>query len=132
MPLTEYEIAEIKYSASILTEICHDCSQRSGWWNDSRTGEDLRYKKNVPTLLMLMVSELAEAMEGHRKALMDDHLPHRRMVEVELADTLIRIFDAAGGMGYDVAGAMVDKLQYNSVRSDHKPENRINKNGKQY
>ncbi|XUM19805.1 hypothetical protein ACRAVF_19255 [Bradyrhizobium oligotrophicum S58] len=41
---------------------------------------------------MLIVSEIAEAMEGERKSLMDDHLPHRKMVEVELADTLILHF----------------------------------------
>lgn len=39
----------------------------------------------------------AEAMEGERKGLMDDHLPHRPMAEVELADALIRLFDYAGG-----------------------------------
>ena len=37
---------------------------------------------------MLIVSEIAEAMEGERKDLMDDKLPHRKMAEVELADAL--------------------------------------------
>jgi len=81
---------------------------------------------------MLMVSEIAEAMEGERKDLMDDKLPHRKMAEVELADTLIRIFDYAGGFGYDVGGAMVDKLAYNAQRADHKPENRAGENGKKF
>ncbi len=40
-------------------------------------------------------------MEGERKDLMDDKLPHRKMAEVELADALIRIFDYAGAYGYD-------------------------------
>ena len=80
---------------------------------------------------MLCVSELAEAMEGDRKDLMDDHLPHRKMLEVELADAVIRILDMSGGLGLDVAGAIAEKLEYNTERSDHKPENRAN-GGKKY
>lgn len=44
---------------------------------------------------MLIMSELAEAMEGHRKSLPDDKLPHWPMIWVELADTVIRILDCA-------------------------------------
>lgn len=62
-----------------------------------------------------MHSELSEAMEGERKGLMDDKLPHRRMAEVELADTLIRIFDYAGGFGYDLQGAYEEKMAYNAL-----------------
>jgi len=64
------------------------------WWEDLETGQPL--KRNIGEMLMLMTSELAEAMEGHRKGLMDDKLPHRRMLEVELADALIRGLDLAG------------------------------------
>ncbi|MCA3064729.1 MAG: hypothetical protein ING61_14885 [Rhodocyclaceae bacterium] len=119
-------------SATRLTHGCHSIAEASGWWTDLKTGESLVGKKNVPELLMLVVSELGEAMEGHRKNLMDDKLPHRRMVEVELADAVIRIFDMAGGMGYDVAGAIAEKLEYNARRADHKPENRTADGGKKY
>ena len=81
---------------------------------------------------MLIVSEIAEAMEGDRKNLMDDHLPYRSMLEVELADAVIRILDLAGREGLDVAGAIHDKLIYNLNRPDHKPENRELANGKKY
>lgn len=100
------------------------------WWHDPRTGE--RLHRNKGELLMLIVSEIAEAMEGERKNLMDDHLPHRRMAEVELADALIRIFDYAGAYGYDLDGAIAEKRAYNAQRSDHKPENRIQANGKKW
>jgi NTP pyrophosphatase (non-canonical NTP hydrolase) len=100
------------------------------WWHDPVTGEPIQ--RNKGELLMLMVSELAEAMEGERKNLMDDKLPHRRMAEVELADCLIRIFDYAGGHGYDLGGAFVDKMNYNANREDHKPENRIKDGGKKW
>jgi hypothetical protein len=63
---------------------------------------------------------------------MDDHLPHRPMVEVELADALIRIFDLAGGYGYDLGGAVAEKLTYNAQRADHKMSNRQATGGKKY
>ena len=88
--------------------------------------------REVGTCLMLIVSEIAEAMEGDRKNLMDDHLPDRPMIEVELADAIIRILDLAGREELDVAGAIHDKLIYNQSRPDHKKENRELVNGKKY
>jgi NTP pyrophosphatase (non-canonical NTP hydrolase) len=81
---------------------------------------------------MLIVSELAEAMEGDRKNKMDDHLPHRESREVELADALIRICDLAGAYNLDLAGAVVEKMAYNAQRADHKPEARAAEGGKAY
>jgi NTP pyrophosphatase (non-canonical NTP hydrolase) len=103
--------------------ICHGISVASGWW-DKPVENGTRF--------MLMVSEIAEAMEGDRKNIYDDHLPHRKMVEVELADALIRIFDFAGGMNLDLGSAVAEKLQYNQTREDHKPENRAKEGGKRY
>jgi hypothetical protein len=71
-------------------------------------------------------------MEGYRKGLMDDKLPHRKMIEVELADAVIRCFDLAGALGLDLAGAMAEKLAYNAMRADHKPENRAAEGGKKF
>lgn len=84
------------------------------WWRDLHTGQ--RIERNQGELLMLMVSEVAEAMEGERKNLMDDKLPHRKMAEVELADVLIRIYDFAGGFGlelWDVEHWQLDPLPVN-------------------
>ena len=64
--------------------------------------------------------------------LADVGLPHRPSVEVELADALIRIFDTAGAMGLDLAGAVIEKLAYNQQRADHKVENRKADDGKKY
>ena len=87
-------------------------------------------QERVGDKLMLIVTEIAEAKEGHRKDLMDNHLPHRKMIEVELADAMIRIGDLAGRLGLDLGGAVVDKLAYNANRKDHKIENRRAENGK--
>lgn len=100
------------------------------WWQDLNTGE--RIERNFGELMMLAVSELGEALEGHRKNLMDDKLPHRKMAEVEIADCLIRLLDTAAGLGYDIGAAFEEKIAYNAQRADHKPENRRLQNGVKY
>lgn len=87
---------------------------------------------NVGEKLMLIVSELSEAMEGHRKNLMDDKLPHRKMLEVELADCLIRIFHFAGYFELDLEGAYREKSAYNATRPDHTLAGRAKPGGKAY
>lgn len=57
-----------------LSRECHEANKH--WWQDPRTGEPIERAKGE--LLCLMHSEISEAMEGERKNLMDDHLPHRR------------------------------------------------------
>lgn len=106
-----------------LQRVIHRQNCDMGWWDKPR--ED-------GTLLMLIVSEVSEAMEGARKNLMDDHLPHRKMEEVELADTVIRILDYAQAKGYDIAGALAEKVIYNRTRADHQRENREKENGKKF
>ena len=100
------------------------------WWHDPKTGE--RLQRNKGEMLMLIVSEIAEAMEGERKDLMDTHLPHRKMVEVEFADAFIRMLDYAGAYGFDLDGAFKEKMEYNKNRADHKPEARLKENGKKW
>lgn len=111
-----------------LADECHLANQH--WWHDPKTGEKLTREKG--TLLMLIVSEISEAMEGARKDLMDDHLPHRKMEEVEFADALIRIFDYAGAFGLDLDGAVAEKRAYNTTRADHKKEARLADGGKKW
>lgn len=100
------------------------------WWQDINTGKPLR--RNKGELLMLIVSEVSEAMEGERKDMMDDKLPHRKMAEVELADTIIRILDYAAGFGYDLQGAFEEKMAFNAAREDHTHEARKIAGGKQF
>ncbi len=106
-----------------LTELCYNRAKQAGWHDNPR--ED-------GTMIALIHSEISEAMEGLRKDLMDDHLPHRKMAEVELADAIIRICDFAGAKGYDLGGAIMEKLEYNLNRADHKKENRYKEGGKKF
>ena len=131
---------DITRAAARLQHYCHGQAKHNGWWTELGTGQDLTstgYPKVLPTknvgeLLCLVHSEISEAMEGHRKVLMDDKLPHRTMLEVELADCVIRIFDMSGGLGLDVAGAIAEKLIYNGQRADHQIANRRAVGGKKF
>jgi NTP pyrophosphatase (non-canonical NTP hydrolase) len=118
----------IRTGVDDLVTLCHGASVRGGWWHDLHTQQPL--DRNVPEMLCLIHSEISEALEGYRKNLMDDKLPHRPMLEVELADTVIRIADLCGGLKLDLAGAILEKLEYNAKREDHKPENRKKEGGK--
>lgn len=123
----------LRIAATKLKVQCHGASRAAGWWTNSFTGEATQSNPLCfSNKLMLIVSEVAEAMEGDRKSLMDDKLPHRPMREVELADAAIRIFDLAGAYDLDIAGAIVEKMEFNQVRPDHKIAARTADGGKAY
>lgn len=85
----------------------HEANRK--WWVSLETGEPI--ERNKYELLMLMQSEVAEAMEGERKGLRDDKLPTRPMAEVEMADVVIRALDYAGGFSLrldDARGALLN------------------------
>lgn len=126
----------------------------SKWWLDINTGKKLEHR-NVGELLMLMVSELAEAgedspqyfvilmqmvshlaraMEGHRKAKMDDKLPQYPMFAVELVDAMVRLLDVAGSslLGFPIGKIFEAKMAFNQVRKDHTLEHRLGADGKKY
>jgi NTP pyrophosphatase (non-canonical NTP hydrolase) len=112
-----------------LSALVHDANHK--WWIDVRDGVTPLHR-NKGELLALIHSEISEALEGERKNLMDDKLPHRKMAEVELADAVIRILDYAAGYGYDIGGAFVEKMAYNRTREDHTHEARKIAGGKQF
>jgi NTP pyrophosphatase (non-canonical NTP hydrolase) len=161
-PLTETPIIDYKRAAPLkdLAEWCHEAN--INFWRDllvncsccysldwrpngeidphkynpdcracQGTGYPLK-QRNVGELLMLTVSELGEALEGARKDRMDEHLPHRKNFEVEIADAFIRLFDLCGGMNLDLVGAFAEKMRYNAVRQDHKMETRKAEGGKKF
>lgn len=112
-----------------LVEICFHDAKNAGWHKEVAP-EMVKYLQ--ATQLMLIVSEVSEAMEGVRKDLKDDKLTHRLSVECELGDAIIRIADFCGRWNLDLGGAVVEKLHYNKSRQDHKPENREKEGGKKF
>lgn len=101
------------------------------WWTDLETGH-YPIQRNVGELLMLSVSELSEAMEGHRKNLPDDKLPQYKMFDVEIVDAFIRLFDIAGAMIPNFGEIFEAKMTYNASRADHSIEHRKSEHGKKY
>lgn len=124
----------IKLASSVdhLVEVCHKASKDAGWWTDKQGNPIQDNPYAFSNKLCLIHSEISEAMEGNRRGAMDDHLPHRTMQEVELADAIIRICDLAGAYDMDLGGAVAEKMHYNQSRLDHKKEAREGANGKSY
>ena len=145
-----FELSPISVTAAgrTLQAECFGASHSAGWWTFNgkhdpllAQGTDLRIHVLERTRLgialaneklTLIHSELSEALEGVRKDKMDDHLPHRKSVEVELADAVIRIFDLAGAMQLDLGAAIAEKMAYNAQRPDHKAEARAAAGGKAF
>lgn len=141
----DQEFSTVKGSANLLRYICHSAAKDAGWWlvpvyGEPYTGrkEDIRsyppaiVKWWVGTKIALMHSELSEGLEGLRKDKMDDHLPHLKSIDVEMADAIIRIMDLCGGLGIDIGRAIAEKLAYNAKREDHKQENRYAVGGRAF
>lgn len=80
----------------LLFSDVHERNVRAGWWSDLETGEP---KKRSPgELLILFVTEMAEAYDAWLTSEPDDKLPQYPGVGVELADLGIRWADFCGAM----------------------------------
>lgn len=140
-PGANFDALTITRAGRQLQTACHGASEAAGWWQDAKTGTDYlaevrgntRFGKAlVAEKLCLTHSEVSEAMEGHRKGLQDEKLPHRLAIEVELADAIIRICDLAGALELDLGAAIAEKMSFNAVRPDHRREARLAAGGKAY
>ena len=95
------QTVEIKgKSLNELAGICHSIAVEKGFWDE---------KRNLGEALMLIVTELAEAMEAHR--VQDD-----ANFKEELADTFIRLLDLCGGLKIDIEEEISKKSQKNKNR----------------
>ena len=67
--------------------------------------------------LMLVVSEIAEAVEAIRHGNPpDDKIPNFSGAEAECADAIIRLMDLAEASGWNIAEAIVEKMEMNKGR----------------
>jgi NTP pyrophosphatase (non-canonical NTP hydrolase) len=99
-----------------LIDESYKTAKEKGWWDD-----DSADTNNFGMKLMLMVSELSEALEEYRhgRALTEIWYGESGKPEgipVELADVMIRIFDLCGHHNIPLVKALVEKLAYNKTR----------------
>ena len=137
MTITHVEpsAAELRHAVKLLQDACYFAQVKAGWHTNLKTGEPFTAEEQhekFPTRIALCHSELSESLEAHRKGAADDKLTHRPGAEVELVDAIIRIFDLGGTQNFDLAGAFVEKMEYNAKRADHKIANRQASGGKAY
>jgi len=101
-------------------QIIFQNNKAKGFWDNER---------NVGELLMLVTSELGEAMEAHRKGNFtpdlfkgSSHTPSafkehiKDTFEDEIADAVIRLLDLSAGLGIDLEWHIRSKVQYNESR----------------
>ena len=87
----------------------HQIAKDHGWWEKDR---------EIGTILMLIVTEVAEVMEAYREDRYEsENIPGFSWMEEELADIIIRVLDFAGHNNYDMEGAISAKMKYNASRS---------------
>lgn len=97
----------IKVQFDELSKLLHHWNEIQGFWTSENVGEKL----------MLITSEIAEAMEADRKDIQQsEHIPAFTGVEEELADAVIRILDFAHHFKLRLPEAIVAKTHYNLSR----------------
>jgi len=99
-----------------LVKEAHENAVAHGWWEEDRSfGE----------VIALMHSELSEALEEYRAGrgfteiyYTTDKQGQQKPegIPIELADEVIRIFDACGRYGIDLNEAVSIKMEYNKSR----------------
>lgn len=111
---------------------CYNISKDHGWWNGCPKNGEKGFYEFVASKLMLIVSEVVEALEEVRtqKDLSKTYYSKVKDtgakiycsdkpegVPSELADVVIRVFDLCGYLNIDIEKAIKEKMNYNSIRS---------------
>lgn len=139
--MTSKQENEIMTGLISLGLVTNDMSRAKGFWTPPPLYENLiklmqqnnaandfspedfkllesRFDRNDGEALMLMVSELAEALEAFRNDpdKPSEHIPEFSAVEEELADVIIRVCEFARGRNLGLASAVLAKIKFNESR----------------
>jgi NTP pyrophosphatase (non-canonical NTP hydrolase) len=86
----------------------YENNKAKGFWDKER---------NIGESLMLVVTELSEAMNAHQKGFFATPEVFKDTFEDELADTVIRVLDLCGGLDIDIEKHINLKVEYNKTRA---------------
>jgi NTP pyrophosphatase (non-canonical NTP hydrolase) len=103
----------LRRNKSLIQKKCQLCNS---------TGK--QQNKNIGEILMLIVSELGEALEAHRKNNTYDNIEYPEDItkkllncfEIEIADVFIRLSDMCGYLNIDIEKFINIKMDYNKTR----------------
>jgi hypothetical protein len=122
--------ADFVESWNFLAGHHHGIMVEKGFWNGERDLMAFLTKEGRPDLMATAVaafdgqkialhaSELSEALDGLRHGNgPDDKIPEFNSAEAELADVLLRIMDHAHARGWNLARALVAKMDMNATRA---------------
>jgi NTP pyrophosphatase (non-canonical NTP hydrolase) len=107
-----------------LAKNIYEGNKARGFWDNER---------NIGETLMLVVTELSEALEAHRSGKLctySDKMAYaesddtaqafkhhiKDTFEDEIADAVIRLLDMCGGLGIDIDFHVTSKLMFNASR----------------
>jgi NTP pyrophosphatase (non-canonical NTP hydrolase) len=99
-----------------LIKEAHENAENHGFWDDwnrlrmcCKERREIYKNYAIGNMLMLIVSELGEALEGLRHGDMDNF-------REELADVAIRLADLCGGLEIDLEAEILKKMEVNRNR----------------
>ena len=111
--MTDEDRRSIQHGLNTLARLAHEKAVANGWYSGG--------ERNVGEVLMLIVTEAAEAMEDYREGYVMDEVRYGENNKpegfgIEIADMVIRSADLCGSRGLRLGDLVVQKMDFNGRR----------------